>query len=280
MHIALEDACIQFGSAEEISERIAYLRRSYRMERLEGPPRFDDEATRLAYAVAYHPGHAFAYLHLLLQKTLGTSAFGGIHSSPRIMVLGAGPGAETLAILRWMEAVRPELLDGAQFVMVDRAEWQSTRRSVLAPTVTRSWKDHGIRFHQETTDLTCETGLHYLATEAPQADVIFCPSVFSELIADGREGPVFESLLDHMSADTRLVLIDHKDVEFDHVSRQWSQQFRVIDEGVTLGAILPLPTMWITDRLLDGTGDRIPTRKYPLLWSVLAPKEGAGQNRG
>ncbi|MGA1362037.1 MAG: hypothetical protein ACO36A_03855 [Ilumatobacteraceae bacterium] len=279
MHNAVIGACTQFGDYGRIKEQIIYLRGAYDMQS-EVPPNFDDDATRLAYAVAYHPGHAFTYLSLLVRKTLGDAAFGGVNGSPSVLILGAGPGAETLAILRWMEAVRPELLDGARFVMVDRAEWQSTRRSVLAPTVIRSWKEHGIRFHQETTDISGEAGLDYLASEVPKADVIFCPSVFSELIAAGREAAVFESLLAHMAPTARLVLIDHKAVEFDHVSRQWSSHFSVLDEGLTLGAILPLPTMWLTTKFLDGSPDRIPTRKYPLLWWVLGPGLGVAQNRG
>ena len=269
MHDAVEEACRDHGATDEIGDRISYLRRAYRTEKTAGPPQFTDEETRLAYAVAYHPGHSFAYLHLLLRKNLGRDAFGGLTSSPKVLVLGAGPGAETLAILRWMEAERPELLPGARFVLVDRADWQPTRRSVLAPTVRRSWAENRIIFDQVMSDITTDGGAEFLAAEVPQADVIFCPSIVSELISDGTQSLVLESLVAHMSPGARLVLIDHKDVEFDHVSRQWSRRFCVIAEGVTLGAILPPPTMWIGTQLLDGSENRIPTRSYPLLWSVL-----------
>lgn len=257
---------------ERIGRQIAYLRHAYRTERLDGPPHFGDETTRLAYAAAYHPGHAFAYLHLLLRRNLGNAAFGGLKKSPKVLVLGAGPGAETLAIMRWMEAERPELLLGARFVLVDRAEWGLTRRSVLTPTVMRSWRSNRIVFDQVTSDITADEGMGFLAAEVPNADVIFCPSIVSELISDRTQGRVLESLVSHMSRDARLVLIDHKDVEFEHVSRQWSHRFNVVEEGVTLGAILPHPTMWVASQLLDGSENRIPTRSYPLLWSVLAQK--------
>lgn len=269
MHRAVEEACREHGRTDEIGSRIEYLRRAYAVEKREGPPRFTDEETRLAYAVAYHPAHAFAYLHVLLRRGIGRTVFGGMRTSPRVLVLGAGPGAETLAMLRWMETSSPELMKGARFVLVDRAEWEPTRRTVLAPTVRRSWKANRIVFDQVTSDVATDEGESFLVAEAGRADVIFCPSILSEMISERTQNQLLETLNACMDPGARLVLIDHKDLEFEHVTRQWSNRFDVIDEGSSTGVILPPPSRWVAMKLLDGRDNRIPTRSYPLAWTVL-----------
>jgi hypothetical protein len=271
VHNAVIGACTQFGDYGRIKEQIIYLRGAYDTQS-EVPPNFDDDATRLAYAVAYHPGHAYTYLSLLVRKTLGDAAFGGVTGSPTVLILGAGPGAETLAILRWMEAVRPELLDGARFVMVDRAEWQSTRRSVLAPTVSQTWKDHGVRFHQQTADITTAAGRDYLKREVPSADVIVCPSIVSEVITDGMDKDLQGWIVPYVSSGSRLVLVDHTTERYKHVAKQWSHALSVVGEGETGGFSLPSTPAWIRENLLDRSAPKlVPKESYKMTWSVLTP---------
>ena len=255
---------------EEVGQGVEYLRRQYASEKVTGPPRFDDEETRLAYAVTYHPAHSFAYLHLLLRRGLGDSIFGDLHRPPKVMVLGAGVGAETLAMLRWAEDKRPELLPGARFVLVDRASWRETRRAVLAPTVRRLWAENKIVFDEVTADLATQSGLDFVLGEAGHADVIFCPSVISEMISEHAQDGLLSAVRESLSPGAKLVLIDHKDPEFEHVSRQWSRQFLVISEGSTPGVVIPQPSAWIRSNILTGANHRIPTRSYPMAWSVLA----------
>lgn len=269
MHRAVAEACLAHGDVESIAERIEYLRIAYASEKTAGPPRFADEETRLAYAAAYHPAHAFAYLHLLLRRNLGDAVFANVDAAPTVMVLGAGPGAETLAMLRWMQAVAPGLLEGARFVLVDRADWQPTRKSVLAPTVPGSWKSSGIVFDQFTTDLATVAGEDYLREEVGRADVIFCPSILSEMISERTEDHLMGAVHASMAPRARLLLVDHKDPEFEHVSRRWSRQFEVLEEGSSTGVIVPQPTRWVAANLLDGRNNRIPTRSYPMMWTLL-----------
>lgn len=258
------------GAVEGVGKRIEYLRRQYASEKVTGPPRFEDEETRLAYAVSYHPAHAFAYLHLLLRRGLGELIFGDLLRPPKVMVLGAGVGAETLAMMRWAEDQRIELLAGARFVLVDRASWRETRRAVLAPTVRTLWAEHKVVFDEVTADLATPSGREFVLGEAGHADVIFCPSVLSEMISEHAQDGLLSAVREAISPTAKLVLIDHKDPEFEHVSRQWSRQFGVLSQGSTPGVVIPQPSPWVRAHLLTGANHRIPTRSYPMAWSVLA----------
>ncbi len=269
VHRAVEESCRRFGETGDIQSGIEYLRKRYVSEKLDGPPRFDSESVRLAYAVSYHPAHAFAYLHLLMRRGLGQVIFGDLVSPPKVLVLGAGVGAETLASLRWMSAVETRLVAGSRFVLVDRAAWETTRASVLAPTVRELWTQHKFVFDEVTSDLSSQQGLDFLREECGHADVIFCPSVISEMISEHSQNQMMEVIHETINRRAKLVLIDHKDPEFEHVSRQWARRFTVLSDGATPGVIIPQPTAWVRTHLLDGANHRIPTKSYPMAWSVL-----------
>lgn len=242
---------------------------AYANERRDGPPIFDDLDTRLAYAVAYHPAHAYAYLHLLLRRDLGDVIFKGLSHPIKVLVLGAGPGAETLAVIRWMEASAPHLLGKAQFSMVDRADWTETRRSVLGPTVRESFNRHKIVFDQKAIDLSTKDGEELLSKEAPHANVILCPSVFSEMLSEGSGNFLLGSLCSLISESARLAVIDHHH-EFKDISRQWSGRLEVLSEGEAKGGVvLPHPSGWVKENLLDWSNNRKPVLRYPLAWAVL-----------
>ncbi len=64
----LNESIISFA---EIQTEVTNLRKTYSgMARNGGGPNFSDAKVREAYALAYHPGHAHAYLQILLNQGL------------------------------------------------------------------------------------------------------------------------------------------------------------------------------------------------------------------
>lgn len=93
--VILNESVISFA---ELQTQVTNLRKTYSdMARNGGGPNFSDAKVREAYALAYHPGHAHAYLQIMLNQGLGDSLIQGLGAQSSVGVLGAGAGAETLA---------------------------------------------------------------------------------------------------------------------------------------------------------------------------------------
>ena len=157
-----------------VRNHIQYLRRTY--GETKGAPDFMSLETQLAYAIAYHPAHAFVYLHLLLRRNLGDTIFAHVNRQPKILVLGAGLLAETIALTQWMSHALPEVLRKSSFTLVDRADWSKARPIVSMPAIhTNSW-------NASNNHLVCRLllekkneGRKFLAQELASFDLILCP---------------------------------------------------------------------------------------------------------
>lgn len=276
IHDALERALSDFGRLDEIRAEVVRLRRAYASRRA---PNFEREASRLAYAVAYHPVHTYSYFIALSDLGLGESLFSGLKKSPTVVVLGAGLCAETLAILRWMESFDSRLLQKSRFVLADRAKWNPTRRAILTPTVKSIWKENHIEFHEETADLSSDECRTFLSVEIPRADVIICPALLSEMITERTERSLIDKILPYLPTNARLAFLDHRYKEFTHVTQQWSNKYglKVVESGTldklrnATPLIFPPPSPWVSANILDGTDGLIPKRRpYDLSWIVVS----------
>ena len=165
--------------------------------------------------------------------------------------------------------------------MVDRADWTDIRKAVLTPTVRGTWKSNKVEFEKLVVDVASNLGRSQLESEIPRADVIVCPSIISEVITDGLDHDLMTWLLHRISDTARLMLIDHTTTMFRQREVLWEQVLDVVDKGKTSGFILPPLQRWVMeDFLRQNAPDLKPKGSYVMSWSVLAPKQGAGQNRG
>jgi len=271
LETAIEPACRQFSRSNELRARIEELRVTYRASSVHGAPNFGRESTRLAYGIAYHSPHAYAYLHLLARRGLGDTVFGNIGRPPTVMVLGAGLGAETVAVVRWLESRDLDVLRGARFILVDRADWGATREKVLLPTIGDSLSKNNVDLVQWQADLSTSQGLSLIRQHSGNADIILVPSMLTEMITERCEAPFLKTLVGSMASGSKLVLVDHRQPDFQHVSLQWSHQFETLlrDSHERGGVAIPPPGSWIKRNFLDGANNRIPITSYPFSWSVL-----------
>lgn len=268
------DAVIQATCANRdlqlIRSEIEALRNHYRMPQTFGAPSFGSIETRLAYAVAYHAPHAYSYLELFSRQQFGPKLFASMHRPLNVLVLGAGIGAETLAMLRWLRAENCKWFRGSQLTLVDRARWADTRRLILQPMIrdSRRFFDLGIR--QVLTDLSTPEGNEKLKELVPAADLILAPSLVTELITEHSEEQLHVCLRNFMKPNSRLLLIDHGKAEFRHVASRWSHDFKEAPNATSQCQVaIPRPSAWITKNLLIGTSGLIPNRHYELSWYLL-----------
>ncbi len=269
LNTVVQEACAGLN-LDAIRDGIVELRSDYKERDLRGAPNFDSPETRLAYAVAYHPAHAFAYLHLLSRRQFGHTLFASMQRPLSILVLGAGIGAETLAMLRWLRAENCDWFRGSQLTLVDRAPWEDTRTSVLEPMIRDSLQFFDLGIRAEHTDFSTPEGHEVLKKLVPEADLILAPSLVTELITAHSEERLHICLRNFMKPGSRLLLIDHEQPEFRHIALQWSRDFKDVPNATSQCRVaIPRPSGWISKNLLIGTSGLIPITKYGLSWYLL-----------
>ena len=254
-----------------IRSAIDTLRLTYQSPAAMGAPSFEDEHSRAAYNVAYFPSHAFAYLHLLLRRNLGDVIFDDLRSGPRVVVLGSGVGAETLAVIRWMAEMQNAKFTNTSFLLADRADWLGAALNLFDPLVDQHCKKYQIVLERVQVDLATEDGRKFIDSRVPDADIVFVPSLLTEMITEHTDVQFRENLLQALKPGSRVVLMDHRLPSFQHVSLQWSRDFKVLvhDSHVAGGVVIPPPSAWVIKNLLDGMGKRSPVSSYSMSWSVL-----------
>lgn len=228
--------------------------------------------TQLAYAIAYHPAHAFVYLHLLLRRNLGDTIFAHVNRQPKILVLGAGLLAETIALTQWMSHALPEVLRKSSFTLVDRADWSKARPIVSMPAIhTNSWNASNNHLVSVTIDLASDEGRKFLAQELASFDLILCPSILTEMHAEKSSAAFIDSLRRSMSSRSILVVFDHHlRGTWNSIHHECANRFEVVTESTKPAEIaLPSPPAWICHNLLNGGDGLIPTRSVMTSWLVL-----------
>ena len=269
LNTVVQEACAGLD-LDAIRGGIVQLRSDYKERDLRGAPNFDLPETRLAYAVAYHPAHAFAYLHLLSRRQFGHTLFASMHRPLNVLVLGAGIGAETIAVLRWLHSQNCTWFRTSQLTLVDRAPWEDMRTSVLKPMIRDSIKFFELGNRQVRTDFSTPEGHEALKTLIPQADLILAPSLVTELITAHSEERLHICLRNFMKPGSRLLMIDHEQPEFRHIALQWSRDFtNVLNVPSRCEVAIKQPSDWISRNLLVGTDGLIPTTRYSMSWYLL-----------
>lgn len=269
LNAVVQEACAG-RDLDAIRDGIVELRSDYKERDLRGAPNFDSPEKMLAYAVAYHPAHAFSYLHLLSRRKFGSTLFASLHRPLNVLVLGAGIGAETLAMLRWLQGENCVWFRGSQVTLVDRAPWADTRRLILKPMIRDSLQFFDLGIRQVSTDFSTPEGHTVLTKLIPHADLILAPSLVTELITAHSEERLQICLRNFMKPGSRLLLIDHEQPEFRHVALQWSRDFtNVLNVPSQCEVAIKQPSGWISRNLLVGTDGLIPITRYSMSWYLL-----------
>lgn len=268
LNTVVQEACVG-RDLDAVRKGIVELRSYYKQRDQRGAPKFDLPETRLAYAVAYHPAHAFSYLHLLSRRQFGHTLFASMQRPLNVLVLGAGIGAETLAMLRWLHAENCSWFRGSQLTLVDRAPWADTRKLILEPMIRGPLKFLDLEIREECTDFSTPKGRDVLERLVPNADLILAPSLVTELITEHSEEQLHACLRSFMKPKSRLLLIDHGYAEFRHVTLQWSRDFTdVLSATSHCEVVINQPSDWIRRNLLVG-GLSTPVTKYFMTWCLL-----------
>lgn len=226
----------------------------------------------MAYGAAYHPAHSFAYLHLLLRRNLGQTIFGSVSRSPRILVLGSGLAAETLAITIWLRLHAPDVLSASHFTLVDRANWINLRRRISFPTLTtKELGQQQFEVEEVTLDLADEAGESFLVGQIPSFDLIFCPSLLSEMYTERSSRRLIEVVRSFMSPQSVLVVLDHHlGDSWRNIRKECAENFNFISESEKPAEIvIPAPPQWFRGNLLDGSDGLIPLQKLTASWLIL-----------
>lgn len=262
--------------SDEVGSAVAALRRAYRAMNENGkPPNFDDRAHRAAYAIAYHPAHAYAYLHLLVRRKVGDFLFDGVTGGLSVLVLGAGCGAETLAMVHYLAQLKPGILSESSFHLIDRADWGEMRESALREPVNGLALGFSSNISEATIDLATFSGLQILSEVVPRYDLILCPALFTELISQEADFDLARVLVRSMEVGKRLVVIDQRFVnQFNRKKHDWfqSRDMKILNSGEMAYKALeiPRPPAWAMAQIFgDSLDNRIPARHYSLSWLVM-----------
>ncbi|MBM4076606.1 MAG: hypothetical protein FJ267_13325, partial [Planctomycetes bacterium] len=250
LNTVVQEACVG-RDLDAVRNGIVDLRSHYRQPELWGAPNFDSPETRLAYAVAYHPSHAYTYLDLLSRQQFGHKLFASMQCPLNVLVLGAGIGAETLAMLRWLRAEDCSWFRGSQLTLVDRAPWADTRKLILEPMIQDPLKFLDLEIREVRTDFSTSEGHDALERLLPDADLILAPSLVTELITEHSDEKLHFCLRNFMRPGSRLLLVDHGYPNFQHVAFQWSRDFKKVPESTSRCRVeIHRPSEWIRKNLL------------------------------
>ena len=270
----LNESIISFA---ELQTEVTNLRKTYSgMARNGGGPNFSDAKVREAYALAYHPGHAHAYLQIMLNHGLGDSLIQGLGAQPSVGVLGAGAGAETLAFFCFF-AHRGFQLDGVTLSLLDQADWAVQRQQCCIGKVQEITGMLPKKIDSFIQDVISPDALSFLSQFVPSNDLIFCPAIYTELEAKKKGHGFINDVCRLMKSQSMILVIDQAEVNgfaaaCDEIAGV--PQMRLIHQGnITLRVPVP-PVGSFASTVLDGVprqilNGRIARTKYHFSWVLL-----------
>ena len=270
----LNEIIINFA---EIQTEVTNLRKTYSgMAGNGGGPNFNDAKVREAYALAYHPGHAHAYLQIMLDQGLGDSLIQGLGAQPSVGVLGAGAGAETLAFFCFF-ASRGFQLDGVTLSLVDQADWAVQRHECCIGKVEEITGMLPKKIDSFIQDVISPDAFSFLSQFIPSNDLIFCPAIYTELEAKKKGHGFIKDVCRLMKSQSKILVIDQAEVNgfaaaCDEIAG--IPQMRLIHQGnMTLQVPSP-PAGSFASSVLDGVpyqirNGRIARTKYHFSWVLL-----------
>lgn len=175
-----------------------------------------------------------------------------------------------LAIATWLSAQRDADFSGLNVTLVDRANWGPTRQSVLYPVLEHLDVTIRSQFHEARLDVASSEGLQHLVDLAHEADVIVCPSLFTELAVQDSRGQVLHALGAAMRADSVLVIADHDVPNRPATQREIATHFTIHEHG-RAEVLLPPPPPAIRREYLRNEDYLRHKKNYQMEWNVLSP---------
>ena len=272
--VILNESIISFA---ELQTEVTNLRKTYSgMARNGGGPNFSDAKVREAYALAYHPGHAHAYLQIMLNQGLGDCLIQGLGAQSSVGVLGAGAGAETLAFFSFFanRGLRP---DGVTLSLVDQADWSVQRQASCIGKVQEITGMLPKKTDSLIQDVVSPDALSFLSRFVPSNDLIFCPAIYTELEAKKKGHGFINDVCRLMKSQSKILVIDQAEVNgfataCDEIVS--IPQMRLVHQGnMTLQVPSP-PAGSFASSVLDGVpyelrNGRIARTKYHFSWVLL-----------
>ena len=270
----LNDSVIGFA---ELQTEVTNLRNTYfSMAGNGGGPNFSEAKVREAYALAYHPGHAYAYLKIMLNQGLGDSLIQELGASPSVGVLGAGAGAETLAFFCFL-ASRGRRPDGVTLGLVDQADWSVQRQASCIGKVQEITGMLPKKIDSFIQDVASPDAFSFLSQFVPSNDLIFCPAIYTELEAKKKGHGFIDQVCRLMKSQSKILVIDQAKVNgfaaaCDEIAG--IPQMRLIHQGnMTVKVPLP-PAGSFASSVLDGIpyqveNGRIARSTYHFSWVLL-----------
>ena len=160
------------------------LRNDYRKS---GGPTYADEIDRLAYVLAYHPAHLDMATWSLKQAQAHIASLAS-RESLNVVILGAGPGAELVALADHVAEHFPELAT-LDVTLVDRQEaWHELRQVVSLPVASKRLGACALRTREVKADLLSEQDRSILEYTLTRADFVISHAVLSEVASCGSAG--------------------------------------------------------------------------------------------
>jgi hypothetical protein len=272
--VVLNEGIVSFA---EIQTEITNLRRTYAaMAGNGGGPDFGNAKIREAYALAYHPGHAHAYLQIMLEQGLGDFLIQGLGKQPSVGVLGAGAGAETLAFCTFF-ALRGFQPDGATLSLVDQADWSVQRQANCFDKIQRMTGTLPTKIDSFIQDVASPDALSFLSQLVPNNDLIFCPAIYTELEVQHNGLGFINEVCRLMKSQSKILVIDQAEVNgFAAACNEMARipQMQLLHRGdMTLRVPAP-PDGSLASSVLDGVpyqiqNGRIARKRYHFSWVLL-----------
>jgi hypothetical protein len=272
--VILNESIISFA---ELQAEVTNLRKTYSgMASNGGGPNFSDVKVREAYALAYHPGLAHAYLQILLNHGLGDFLIQGLGAQPSVGVLGAGAGAETLAFFSFFanRGFRP---DGVTLSLLDQADWAVQRQQCCIGKVQEITGMLPKKIHSFIQDVVSPDALSLLSRFVPSNDLIFCPAIYTELEAKKNGYDFINEVCGLMKSQSKILVIDQAEVNgfaaaCDKIAG--IPQMQLIHRDKMSLRVPSPPAGSLASSVLDGVPFQIENRRiartnYHLSWVLL-----------
>jgi hypothetical protein len=278
-HNALQHFATDQKNAESLRVNIGRLRNLYE-EMASGlsSPKFAEDGLRDAYMVAYHPGHAF-----MTHYVLDTDQYVGRHldlderRTLTVTVLGAGCGAETLALMAWVKGKYGSSLNGLTVNLLDIQDWASQRNIGLVPLIREDISSGRLKLNEFQADVCSPIDRNLIIELVQMSDLVFCPALLTELASDQDRSSLLTTICSSLRVGAKLVIVDQSLVNnFDSFvgNAHHIQQVAVLDGGRFTLAIQDQIPVWLSRGIMDGSDGLIPRSKYTWSWLICeSPKD-------